>query len=570
MSADELKSLGNKAFSAKDYTTAIGHFSKAIEIDASNHVLYSNRSASYASLKQYTEALADAEKAVALKPDWAKGYSRKGVALFGLGKHSDAAEAYQAGLKIEPENAALKQGLEDVENAMANEGLGGLGKLFGPDVWTKIASNPKLSPLLAQTDIVQKIKDIQANPSAINMYMQDPRMMTLLMGLMGLDANVATADADEAPAVVPEPAPAAPAASSAPKQTPVPVAKEEIPEVEMDDEETQKKRKRAESDKHKDLGNAEYKKRNFEAALKHYDEAWKADETNVAVLTNKSAVLFEIGKYQETITICEQAIETGRDLRVDYKLIARAFARIATSHHKLGNLELAIKNYNHSLAEHRTPDTLNKLRELEKEKKEADRLAYRDPKLSDEARERGNELFKNSKFSEAIKEYTEAIKRNDQDPRNFSNRAACYTKLMALSEAEKDCDAAIKLDPSFVKAYIRKAAILFTKREYTKCIDLCNEAKERDTEQKHTEEIENQINRCMFSLNQIQQGDDTETQKRAMQDPEVQEILADPVMQTILQQMQQDPRAANDHMKNPAIASKIRTLINAGIIRVGR
>jgi tetratricopeptide (TPR) repeat protein len=44
----------------------------AINIDPKNHVLYSNRSAAYASLKKYKEALEDAEKCIDIKPDWAK------------------------------------------------------------------------------------------------------------------------------------------------------------------------------------------------------------------------------------------------------------------------------------------------------------------------------------------------------------------------------------------------------------------------------------------------------------------------------------------------------------------
>jgi stress-induced-phosphoprotein 1 len=159
----------------------------------------------------------------------------------------------------------------------------------------------------------------------------------------------------------------------------------------------------------------------------------------------------------------------------------------------MNDLVNAIKFLEKSLSEHRTPDVLNKLREIEKLKKEQDKEAYRNPQLADEARERGNDHFKNSKFSEAVKEYSEAIKRNDADARNYANRAAAYMKLMALPEAEKDCDMAIKIDPKFVKAYIRKAAILFTKREFTKCIDVCSEAKEADSEGKHTQEIEAQV-----------------------------------------------------------------------------
>ena len=58
---NSLKDAGNKAFAAKDYDKAIQLFTQAIEIDPSNHVLYSNRSAAYAGKHQYTEALQDAE-----------------------------------------------------------------------------------------------------------------------------------------------------------------------------------------------------------------------------------------------------------------------------------------------------------------------------------------------------------------------------------------------------------------------------------------------------------------------------------------------------------------------------
>lgn len=40
-----------------------------------------------------------------------------------------------------------------------------------------------------------------------------------------------------------------------------------------------------------------------------------------------------------------------------------------------------------------------------------------------------------------------------------------------------------------------------------------------------------------------------EIRKRAMQNPEVQEILADPAMQLILQQMQKDPKALQEWVK---------------------
>lgn len=63
-------------------------------------------------------------------------------------------------------------------------------------------------------------------------------------------------------------------------------------------------------------------------------------------------------------------------------------------------------------------------------------------------------------------------------------------------------------------------------------------------------------------------GDPEEIRKRAMADPEVQQILRDPAMRLILEQMQNDPRALQDHLKNPDIAAKIHKLLESGLISI--
>ncbi|KAJ3186783.1 hypothetical protein HK101_009602 [Irineochytrium annulatum] len=578
MTVEDLKTQGNKAFSSGDFKTAIGFFSQAIEQDPKNHVLFSNRSACHASLKDYVKALEDAEETVKLNPSWAKGYSRQGAAYYGLARYKEAVDAYKAGVQLEPANAQLKKGLEDAESALAEMemGFGGNGspfaKLFQGDVFAKIAGNPKLAPYLSQPDFMAKVRDCQSNPRAVDQYMQDPRMMNLVFALMGIDAsamgtNPMEQDGDDnMPPHVPESAQSRPTPTPAAQKKPEPEPMEE----DVSEEEAERRKKRKESDAAKEKGTAHYKKREFEEALKAYDQAWALDETNIAVLTNKSdffdvngshpsAVLFEMGKFEECIKVSEEAVEKGRELRVDYKLVAR----------HLNDLANAIKYYQKSLSEHRTKEVLEKLREVEKAKKLADKEAYRSVPLSDEAREKGNVLFKESKFADAVPFYTEAIKRNDADPRNYSNRAACYVKLMALPEAERDCEEAIKLDENFVKAYIRKASIQHAKRDFVKAMEVLQDAKSRDVDGKHANEIEQWMVKCYAGMNEVQSGANREeTVKRAMNDPEVQRVLGDPVMQTILQQMKEDPSAFSDHMKNPAVAAKIRTLINAGIIQM--
>lgn len=162
-----------------------------------------------------------------------------------------------------------------------------------------------------------------------------------------------------------------------------------------------------------------------------------------------TAVQFEQGNYDESIATCEKAIEEGRSLRADYKLVAKAYGRIGNAYYKKGDLDNAITFFNKSLLEHRTPDILNKLRDAEKEKAAAAANAYINPELSEKAREEGNARFKAGNWASAVESYTEAIKRNPTDPRAYNNRALCLTKLAALPDALKDADKAIELDPKF-------------------------------------------------------------------------------------------------------------------------
>ncbi|KAI6717049.1 hypothetical protein PZA11_004423 [Diplocarpon coronariae] len=583
--ADTLKALGNKAIAEKNFEEAISKFTEAIAIEPSNHILYSNRSAAYASKKDYENALIDADKVTEIKPDWAKGWGRKGAAKHGLGDLIGALDAYEEGLKLDPSNAQNKSGLESVKRAIdaeaKNDGVtgdptAGLGGMFNdPQLLQKLAANPKTSKLLADPSFMMKLQQIKNNPGDPQAMFSDPRMMQVLGVLMGVDMDMMSgAAAGEPRSAAQEAEEDFPMSDAPPAAAEVPQPKKATtpePEPEPEDEESAEKAKaKAAADAEKKLGTENYKKRNFDEAIAHYTKAWELYK-DITYLNNLGAVYYEKGEYDDAIKACEKAIEEGREIYADFKMIAKSYGRIGSSYEKKGDLEKAIENYKKSLTEHRIPDTVNKLRAAEKKKQEAARAALIDPVKAEEARELGNTKFKESDWPAAVAAYSDMIQRAPEDPRGYSNRAAAFMKLLEFPSAIDDCNTAIKKDPKFIRAYLRKAQAYFGMREYSKCVDVCTEASEVDVTKANAREIEQQQQKAYSAMYSARDNETEEqTKERIQRDPEIMSIMQDPIMQSILQQAQSDPAALQEHMRNPGIRVKIQKLAAAGVIRTSR
>jgi len=103
----EWKNKGNQHFQNSEVEKAIEAYGKAIELEPSNAVYYSNRAAAYTSSKQFQEAVDDAMAAVKLNNTYAKGWIRLGVAQYKSGCHADALEAFTSAKKRAPSDNDL-------------------------------------------------------------------------------------------------------------------------------------------------------------------------------------------------------------------------------------------------------------------------------------------------------------------------------------------------------------------------------------------------------------------------------------------------------------------------------
>lgn len=485
----------------------------------------------------------DANKTTEIKPDWAKGWGRKGAAQHGLQDLVGAKDAFEEALKLDPSNAQAKSGLDAVDRAIEAEaradGAGGMGDLGGglggmfndPQMIQKLANNPKTSQYLADPSFMAKLQQLAKNPNDMGAALSDPRLLQVMGVLLGVDMQMGgmpdeaggssareaeedVAMQDARPASRPPP-PKAKEPEPAPEQEPEP----------EDEEASAAKKAKEEAEVEKKLGTENYKKRKFDEAIEHYNKAWELHK-DITYLTNLGAAKFEKSDYDGCIEACERAVDEGRQVLADFKIIAKAYGRIGSAYEKKGDLPKAIINYQKSMTEHRTPDILAKLKAAEKAQIQAEKDAYVDPEKAEEARLLGAEKFKAADWPGAVEAYSELQKRAPDDPRGYSNRAAAYIKLLAFPSAITDCDVAIKKDPKFIKAYLRKAQALFGMKEYNRCLDVCAEGLEHDTDGKNRRELEQQQQKALEATYSSRDGETEEqTSERIQRDPEIMSIL---------------------------------------------
>merc|ERR1719273_1567331 len=185
--------------------------------------------------------------------------------------------------------------------------------------------------------------------------------------------------------------PFAPTSKEDMKKEPTP---EPEPEVKLTEEEKKQREEEekereaqraieAEALQHKEAGNALYKEKKYEEAITEYKKAQEMDPKKSSYVLNESAALFMMGKWEETLSCCQRAIDVAREHFDDLKWTFKAYNRMGSVEQKRGNTPKAVEYYKKALVEKKDPKLRKLVQKMERVQVRKEKEALLDPELAE-------------------------------------------------------------------------------------------------------------------------------------------------------------------------------------------
>ena len=118
---ETLKEKGNALFKQNKFNEAIDYYERAIKINNSIEVLYSNKGTCEKCLKNYKQAIKDYKKALELNPKNTKNLNRLASVYLIVGNFGEAKIIQQKALNLEPHNSVYKDQMNVIEKVIEDE-----------------------------------------------------------------------------------------------------------------------------------------------------------------------------------------------------------------------------------------------------------------------------------------------------------------------------------------------------------------------------------------------------------------------------------------------------------------
>jgi len=239
--------------------------------------------------------------------------------------------------------------------------------------------------------------------------------------------------------------------------------------------------------------------------VKLYTKAIELDGNNHVYYSNRSAAYAGLSNWIETLKDATKCIQINKNW-------AKAYFRKGQAEIELKQYAEAIKTLKAGLSvDSQNQDLKDKLTEAEKLQKNKPRVNPDGTPMSDAMnfKEDGNEMFRASKYEQAIDLYTRAIaKVTDKDDKGavamiYNNRAACYSQLYNFNEVVKDSTESLKLMPeNNPKALLRRGLAYEALERYQHALDDLRNVLLLDNSAKAAQDA---VNRISNALRKVQQ-----------------------------------------------------------------
>ena len=127
--------------------------------------------------------------------------------------------------------------------------------------------------------------------------------------------------------------------------------------------------------------------------------------------------------------------------------VAFVYAETAEEYSHRGNTYLKQNNFTQAISDYTKAIKIN-------------------PNLAEAYNNRGNAYLKQNNFTQAISDYIEAIKINPNLADAYYHRGLAYVNQNNFTQAISDCTKAIKINPNLAEAYFYRGLVYNTAKEY--------------------------------------------------------------------------------------------------------
>jgi stress-induced-phosphoprotein 1 len=128
--------------------------------------------------------LKDAEKCIDIDPTFVKGYTRKGHVQFFTKQYDEALETYTEGLKHDPSNEELKDGMRRCHEQINRGATGQLTEEELKQRQERAMSNPEIQGILSDPVMRQVLQDMSTDPKAAAEHQRNPTIMAKIQKLI--------------------------------------------------------------------------------------------------------------------------------------------------------------------------------------------------------------------------------------------------------------------------------------------------------------------------------------------------------------------------------------------------